>query len=106
MGPDAQPASARRAGFLFVKASLVQHVDQEPILLSVSRRRVGVLQISIIISTSSCSSGCPSCSFPLTSMAVTVRGSSVVGLVLFGFSTLSPDRSVRLKRSMEVAGWK
>ena len=30
-------------------------------------------------SSSSCSSGCPSCSFPLTSMAVTVRGLSVVG---------------------------
>ena len=39
-------------------------------------------------------------------MAVTVRGSSVVGLVLFGFPTLSPDRSVRCKRPMEVAGWK
>ena len=71
-----------------------------------SRRRVGILQIYIIISSSSCSSGCPSCSFPLTSMAVTVRGSSVVGLVLFGFPTLSPDRSVRCKRSVEVAGWK
>ena len=30
-------------------------------------------------SSSSCSSGCPSCSFPLTSMAVTVRSLSVVG---------------------------
>ena len=55
-------------------------------------------------SSSSCSSGCPSCSFPVTSKAVTVRGSFVVGRDVIRLPYFQSCSSAPDVNAMEVKG--